>query len=206
MTVRAVRNITPPNYPVAPDEYSRAHQDQFTNIVRLFSNTVSNAINAPKVHGSFYDTTRQDNLVSLGVNLMKLNTSVSAYGSKIGSPESRIIVSESGVYNVQFSAQFDKAAGAGADIYIWLRVNGQNVPYSASKVVIQGTSAELVAAWNFVVDLEANDYIEIAWASPDANVHITAVSSDAGPPAIPTVVPQIPSVILTITWVSNLTV
>ena len=202
MTVRAVRNITPPNYPVAPDEYSRAHQDQFTNVVRLFSNTVSNAINAPKVHGSFYDTTQQNNGGATSVNLMSLNTEISVFGTKIGSPASRILVSESGVYNVQFSAQFDKTAGAAADIYIWLRINGQDVPYSASKVVIQGSAAEIVPAWNFVVDLEANDYIEIAWASTDTNVHISAASAAVGPPAIP----AIPSVILTVTWVSNLTV
>lgn len=202
MTVRAVRNITPPNYPVAPDEYSRAHQDQFTNVVRLFSNTVSNAVNAPKVHGSFYDTTQQNNGGATSVNLMSLNTEISVFGTKIGSPASRILVSESGVYNVQFSAQFDKTAGAAADIYIWLRINGQDVPYSASKVVIQGSAAEIVPAWNFVVDLEANDYIEIAWASTDTNVHISAASAAVGPPAIP----AIPSVILTVTWVSNLTV
>lgn len=202
MTVRAVRNITPPNYPVAPDEYSRAHQDQFTNVVRLFSNTVSNAINAPKVHGSFYDTTQQNNGGATSVNLMSLNTEISVFGTKIGSPASRIIVSESGVYNIQFSAQFDKSAGAAADIYIWLRINGQDAPYSASKVVIQGSAAEIVPAWNFVVDLEANDYIEIAWASTDTNVHISAIAAQTGPPAIPAV----PSVILTVTWVSNLTV
>lgn len=202
MTVRAVRNVTPPNYPVAPDEYNRVHQDQFTNVIRLFSNTVANAINAPKVHGSFYHTDDQTNAGATAVNLMRLNTEISTYGTKIGSPTSRIIVGETGVYNIQFSAQFDKSAGAVAEIFIWLRINGVDVPYSTSKVAIQGSAAEIVPAWNFVVDLEANDYIEIAWASTDTNVSIVKIAAQTGPPAIPAV----PSVIMTIMWVSNLVI
>jgi hypothetical protein len=111
---------------------------------------------------------------------------------------------ETGVYNIQFSAQLDKAAGSSPQsAYIWLRVNGANVAYSASQVVIKDTSAELVAAWNFIVILEADDYFELAWASSDTDMQIKAVSSAVGPPAIPTTVPAIPSVILTVSWVSN---
>lgn len=200
MTVRAVRNIAPPNYPTSPDQYTRQFQDQYTNVLRLYSNTVANAINAPKVHASIYDTTTQTNAGATVVNLMKFNSSVTLYGVRIGQPTSRVYVGETGVYNVQFSAQFDKSSGAGADIFIWLRVNGVDVPYSASHITIQGTSAELIAAWNFIVILEADDYFELAWSSTDTNVILLAGAATAGPPAIP----GIPSVILTVNWVSNI--
>lgn len=200
MSTKAVRNVAAPNYPIAPGEYSRQFQDQYTNVLRLFSITLANAINAPKVHGSFYDTTQQNNAGGTSVNLMRLNNTVSAYSCRIGQPTSRVYVGETGVYNIQFSAQFDKTAGSSADIYIWLRLNGADVLNSASKVVIQGTNAELVAAWNFVIILETDDYIEMAWASTDTNVHISAVAATTGPPAIP----AIPSVLLTINWVSNI--
>jgi hypothetical protein len=130
---------------------------------------------------------------------MTVNKLVTAYGTVVTPPGSRVYVAETGIYNVQFSAQFDKTSGAAADIYIWLRVNGSNVPHSASKLVIQGTNAELVAAWNFLLVLQANNYVEFAWASSDTNVHISAAAAVTGPPAIP----DIPSVILTINWVSN---
>lgn len=200
MTVKAIRNVAPPNYPIAPAEYSRQYHDQYTNVLRLYSNTVANAINAPKVHGSFYDTTTQTNAGATVVNLMKLNSTISTYALRIGQPTSRVYIGETGVYNIQFSAQFDKSSGAGADIYIWLRVNGVDVPYSASHITIQGTSAELIAAWNFVVTLEADDYFELAWSSTDTNVILLAGAATAGPPAIP----AIPSVILTVNWVSNI--
>lgn len=200
MTTKAIRNVAPPNYPIAPAEYTRQFQDQYTNVLRLYSNTVANAINAPKVHGSFYDTTTQTNGGATTVNLMTLANTVSAYGMRIGQPTSRVYMGETGVYNIQFSAQFDKSSGAGADIYIWLRINGVDVPYSASHITIQGTSAELIAAWNFIVTLENDDYFEIAWSSTDTNVFILAGPAVTGPPAIP----AIPSVILTVSWVSNI--
>lgn len=205
MSTKSIRNIAAPNYPIAPEQYSRQFQDQYTNVTRLFSNTVANAVNAPKVHGSFFSTLTQTNPVASAVNLMTLNNTTSAYSVRVGQPTSRVYVGETGVYNIQFSTQLDKTSGASAQsVYIWLRVNGTNVANSASQVTLKDTTAELVAAWNFIVTLETEDYFELAWASPDVDMQLKAVSSDAGPPVIPTTVPAIPSVILTVSWVSNI--
>jgi len=35
-------NVTPPNLPLAPDEYERRYQDQLNNVLRLFFNQLSN--------------------------------------------------------------------------------------------------------------------------------------------------------------------
>ena len=35
-------NATPPNLPLAPDEYDRRYQDQLNNILRLFFNQLNN--------------------------------------------------------------------------------------------------------------------------------------------------------------------
>lgn len=199
MTVKAIRNVAPPNYPTAPPSYNQRYMDQFTNVVRLYSNNVANAINAPKVHGSFYSDAQQNNSGASAVNLMTLNKVATAYGTVVTPPGSRVYVAETGVYNIQFSAQFDKSSGAAANIYIWLRINGADVPNSASHVTIQGTTAEFIAAWNFMLILQANDYFELAWASTDTNVVIAAKAASVGPP----VIPAVPSVILTVSWISN---
>ena len=200
MSRTTTRNITSPSYPIAPEEYTAKFMEQYTNVLRLFSTTVANSVNAPKVFGSYYDTTTQTNL--LGTNLITYNNTAIAYNTKIGSPTSRVFVSETAIYNIQFSAQLDKTGGGADAIYIWLRKNGTDVADSASKVVVNGNSDEKIAAWNFVVRLEANDYIELAWSSADATMHIEAfVASTVAP-----VHPLIPSVILTVTWVSNITV
>lgn len=196
--LQKVRNLVAPNLPVAPNQYERRYQDQLTNVLRLFFNLVSNSFNAPKPHGSFYDTTTQTNPVAGAVNLMKFD---SVYNSgetqfSVNKDTNRVYVAETAVYNIQFSAQLDKTGGGASDVFIWLRLNGNNVAHSATKMVVDGPNNELVAAWNWVITLADGDYIELAWQSPDANVILLAAPASGN-------IPQIPSVILTVTWVSN---
>lgn len=105
----------------------------------------------------------------------------------------RITCTHAGTYNIQFSAQLDKTGGAGPGlVWIWARVNGVDVTYSASQVRLQNTSAELVAAWNFVLEIPENGYFELMWATDDITCVLLAQSASG-------VVPGIPSVILTVT-------
>lgn len=201
MSKGTVRNVASPNYPVAPSQYNRQFMDQLVNVMRLNANTFANAINAPKVFGSYYSDAQQTNSGATAVNLMTVNNIIAEYGTSIRDPGSRVYVGETGLYNIQFSAQLDKTGGgAAAEIFIWLRLNGIDVPYTASKVVIQGANTELVAAWNFMIPMRSNDYFELAWASTDTTAIIAKVAAVTGPPAIP----GIPSVILTVCAVSNI--
>jgi hypothetical protein len=190
------RGVVAPNLPVAPTDYQQRYQDQFANVLRLYFNQISNRINAPIPHASYFDTTTQTNPVADAVNLFTYNSVVSDYEVTRGVPTSRIYVANTGVYNFQFSAQLDKTGGSASAVYIWPRVNGVNLSNSASKVTIDGPNSEIIAAWNFVLVLKANDYFELAWQSSDTNVVIReeAVSGN---------VPEIPSIILSVVWVSN---
>ncbi len=192
----ASQNVTPPNLPIAPAAYEQRYQDQFMNVLRLFFNRITTKINAPVPHGSFYDTTTQTNPVANQVNLMSFN-SVYDNGTQyaVKKDTTRIFITQTGVYNIQFSAQLDKTGGSASDVFIWIRVNGQNVPYSASKVVIDGPNSEIIAAWNWVLVLGEGEYIELAWQSPDTNVILLAAPASGN-------IPEIPSVILTVTYVS----
>jgi hypothetical protein len=194
MTV--ARGVVPPNLPVAPTEYQVRYQDQLTNVLRLFFTQLSNRINSPTAHASYFDTTTQTNPVADAVNLFTYNSVVSQQAVTRGVPTSKIYVAQTGVYNFQFSAQLDKTGGSASAVYIWPRINGVNLPDSATKIVIDGPNNEIVAAWNFVLVLEANDYFELAWESSDTNVVIPYVTASGN-------IPAIPSIILTVTWVSN---
>ena len=137
----ANNNVAAPNLPVGPTEYDSRYQNQFLSILRLFFTQITNKVNAPVPHGSFYDTTTQTNPVANAVNLMKINSVYdSADGTQyaIKKDTSKIYVTQTGVYNIQFSAQLDKTGGGASAVYIWIRVNGQNVSNSATKVVIDG--------------------------------------------------------------------
>ena len=195
-----IRNLAAPNLPTAPTEYDQRYQDQFANVLRLFFTTVTNNVNAPKPFASFYDTTTQTNPVANAVNLMSLNSTYdSGNGAQfsIQKDTNKVFISEDGVYNIQFSAQLDNTGGGAQIAYIWIRINGVDVAYSASKMVVNGPNDEKIAAWNWVLLFKGGDYFELAWSSPSTGMVLLAQAA-ASP------VPAIPSVIVTVTWVSNI--
>jgi hypothetical protein len=191
----APRGTTPPNLPVAPNQYERRYQDVLTNVLRLFFTQISNRLQSPTPHASYYDTTTQTNPVANTTNLFTYNSVVTNFSITRGVPPSKIYINETGIYNFQFSAQLDKTGGGASAVYIWPRINGVNVPDSATKIVIDGPNSEIVAAWNFVLVMEAGDYFELAWESSDTAVVIPYVPINN--------IPSIPSIILTVVWVSN---
>lgn len=154
------------------------------------------AIDTPQLintrYGYFYDTTTQTAALTNTAYGMTFDSVGFQRGVTIGSPTSRIYVDRPGIFNIQFSAQLDKTSGGTAFVYIWLRVNGVDVPNSASQVRIQGNNAEVIAAWNFVEQLNAGDYFELMWSVDDTSVILLAAAASAP-------VPAIPSVILTVT-------
>jgi len=194
MTV--ARGIVPPNLPIAPSDYQVRYQDQLSNVLRLFFSQITNRVNSPTAHASYFDTTTQTNPVADAVNLFTYNSVVSQQAITRGVPTSRVFVAQTGVYNFQFSAQLDKTGGSASAVYIWPRINGVNLPDSATKIVIDGPNNEIVAAWNFVLVLQANDYFELAWQSSDTDVVIPYVAASGN-------IPAIPSIIMTVVWVSN---
>jgi hypothetical protein len=143
-------------------------------------------------YGSFYDTTTQTAAAINTAYAMTFNTTDLSQGVYIGTPTSRVYVDRPNVYNVQFSAQVDKTSGGVALVWIWLRKNGVNVPDSSGQIRIQGNNAEVIAAWNYVIQLNAGDYIELMWEVNDTSVILLAEVASA-------IHPSVPSIILTMT-------
>lgn len=188
-----------PNLPLAPREYDSGYLEKLTNILRLYFNQLDFALQQVLTgfnnYGLFYSTVTQTNPVASAANLLTYNTTAEAFGvSYDPANPSRVRVSVAGVYNFQFSAQLDHTSGGNVDFFFWFRLNGLDIPYSATKVVVAGPNDETVAAWNYLITVEAGDYFELVWSSPDTAARILA--EPAAPP-----VPAIPSVIMTVTYV-----
>ena len=143
-------------------------------------------------YGSFYDTTDQTAAVINTAYAMTFNTTDLSFGVTRGTPTSRIFVDRPNIYNIQFSSQFINTGGSAHRAWIWLRKNGTNVPDSATVLRFQGNNTEDVAAWNFLLQMNAGDYFELMW-----EVDNTGVSLHADPATA--VHPAIPSIILTVT-------
>lgn len=145
-----------------------------------------------KRYGTFFDTTTQNAAVINTAYPITINSTDISEGVYIGTPTSRVYVDRVGTYNFQFSAQLLKSGGGSGNVFIWYRVNGVNVANSATIITLAGSSSAVVAAWNFVVDLNAGDYFELVWSTNNIGCEIHATGAAAP-------VPAVPSVILTVT-------
>jgi hypothetical protein len=109
----------------------------------------------------------------------------------------KFTVASGGTYNLQFSAQLLKIQGGQTeDFDIWLSKNGSDVPYSNTNISVNSNNEALVAAWNFVISLNAGDYLELKFSSTSQYFILYA----EGPLSNPTR-PSIPSLIVTMVQV-----
>jgi hypothetical protein len=157
-------------------------------------NDVTVLINSTGYYGAFCSTGSQTNLTPNVSRSMVLETTEHSVGVSIVSG-SRITVANSGVYNLQFSAQIEKTSNGTDTIYVWFKKNGSNILRSNTGIDVTkqaGSSGKVVAAWNYIDTLIANDYLEIIWQSADPTM-ILAYEPESGN------LPSIPSVIATLT-------
>jgi hypothetical protein len=150
--------------------------------------------------GSFHQATTLTNTTPGTGIPMRFGTTDFSNGITIesdGTNLTYITPTTTGTYNFQFSAQLNKNGGGGAaiDVYIWLRINGVDVPATNTRVTLQGANVYTVAAWNFYSDANAGDHVQLMWASTSANAEITALT--------PAIGPTVPAAILTVNQISS---
>lgn len=148
-------------------------------------------------YGQFSDTTTQSGSADTAYS-MKINTTDFAHEVSITNG-TRITPSNTGVYNLQFSAQLGNSANTNITFDIWLSYTGSNVPNSNTQIDVNKSAGQLgraVAAWNWMLPIKANDYVEIKWSCNASTGQIVAAPTQINPTR-----PEIPSVIATLTQV-----
>ncbi len=160
-----------------------------TNVAHTLGADVTEALGVPS------PTTAQAIIftatdASYGVALDPINTS-------------HVIATTAGVYNFAFSAQLLNFSTSEDNVTLWFRQNGVDIPYTAGLVQVNskhGSSpGAAIAAWNLIVNMNVNDYIEIYFASNTGETVCATYPAGVAP-----VHPISPSVILTATFVSAL--
>ena len=151
-------------------------------------------------YGAFSSSTDQTSGITSGTAMTFDTTDVSDGVTLVSS--SRLTVPATGVYNVQFSAQLKNIENTQHDATIWFRVNGTDVPNSATQITVParksaGVYGYSIAAWNIFLQLTAADYVEIIWVPTVATLTVEALPASASP-----VYPAIPSVIATVAQVA----
>jgi hypothetical protein len=101
----------------------------------------------------------------------------------------KITTNQTGVFNLQFSAQLYRTeGGTNAHVDIWFALNGVNIDNSNTRITISNNSHYLVASWNFVLAMNANDYIEIMWMPSVSTIQLQTEEEQALHPATPSVI------------------
>lgn len=198
----------PPALPLAPDSYNRPFTDQNSNVLRLFFNRLIGTLNAllstddggkflymPR--GLFYSTVNQTAAaINTGYAVEFENTYI-GNGVSIGGVDStRITVSADGVYNFQVTLQTAHTNASDAKVTTWINKNGTDVPYGGQIQTVKGNATRALY-WNFSIDLLADEYIEMYWATDDTTLSLYTEAATTPHPGVP-------STIVAVSFVSNL--
>ena len=150
-----------------------------------------------KIYGVFTSTLTQtstgleDTIIPLSAETSVVNTQgiTVVDGSKF-------TVLSGGTFNLQFSAQFDKTGGLAANITIWFRINGVDIPNSSTYFKLSNSNTFTIVAWNFVDTLLPGQYFEIMWSTDNDTVYLPYTIIGAAP-----IRPAAASVTVTLTQV-----
>ena len=211
--INRYRPVVQPRLPAAPMEYSAEFIEQYSNILRLYFNQLDNltGVVLGEAGGRFirfpygaFSSDQDQSITANTATLMTLNTT--DFSNQVSISSSKITVVNAGIYNLQFSAQFQNTDNQIQDISIWLRQNGTDIPGStgfvsipARKSASAGEEAHEIIGWNYYLEMDANDYVEIWWSATLNTVSIQHYPASTGPTR-----PSTQSVVATLSFVSAL--
>lgn len=152
-------------------------------------------------YGCFTNNTDQLSPSVGSTAVVALDTTEESNGVYL-SDTSRINVRNYGIYNVQFSLQLVNNDNAPQYADVWFRVNGTDLPRSASRFDIparksEGVPSHVVGTVNTFIEMNAGQYVEIAGTTSDTDVTLEHYAADTGIPR-----PAIPAAIVTVQYIA----
>lgn len=164
---------------------------------RFFTNFYNYFVQLP--YGTFYDTGTQT-AVANTPTAITFNSSANTRNTSVGTPTSRIVFSADGLTTVTFSIQFANPSASEDDVYVWLRKNGTDVPFTASAATVPKKHGSLdgtyVMTVNFHEDYGPGDYLELYWLSVSGTTVIQTIPASTSPAR-----PASPGVVLTVSQI-----
>jgi hypothetical protein len=148
--------------------------------------TISQSSATAKKYGAFSDYTDQTIASTTTAYTMTFNTTdLGSHGISVVS-SSRLTVDTTGIYNFQWSGQFESSDNAPQDAFVWIRINGTNVVGSTGRIGLTarksiGDPYHTIAGWNFLLSLTANDYVELVWSASSTSISIKTYAAGTSP-------------------------
>ena len=115
----------------------------------------------------------------------------------------KFTVAKAGLYNLQWSGQFNNTDTSEHDGSVWLRIDGVDVPGSTGFIAVVsshgGIDGHGIIGWNYYVQLNAGQNVQIWWSTTNTKLTLECY----GPSTSPTR-PSTASVVATLSFVSAL--
>jgi hypothetical protein len=215
----------PPNLPLGAEQYERRYQDQFSNVLRLYFNRLTNALNAlfSETGGSllrFPHIAASDGAIQYATaastpTIVQWSTLDAGSGFTLNA-NNTATAQVAGIYKITYSLQFANNDNVIHDAIVWLRVNGAtsaaDVANSTTIFTLQARKSAGVPNYacgysEVVFTLNAGDSVGLWWGTDQAatsggatGIYIDYRAAQTTPMAYPAV----PSAIGSITFVSAL--
>ena len=150
-------------------------------------------------YGAFQDTTTQsitviNTPIPIKLNTVDLSNQVTVANNGSSNP-TRITVANTGIYNIQWSGEFQNNTNQIHDVNIWIRINGVDVVGSNGLVAVPsrksatlGDEGHTIQGWNFLLSLVGGDYVEFIWMATDLGVSLKYYAGATPPPSTASVV------------------
>jgi len=205
---RLVQKVQTPALPIPRPGPLKHYLDDLNNILRLFFNLLSNAVNNVfgELGGRFIDvpnalyfsTVDQPIAAVDTAQVVTFNQTYLESGFSInGVGNSQITATYGGVYNFQFTTQIVSNSASAKTVYLWISRNGTDLGYTAKDVILSGSADVNEATWNFNLDLAAGEYVEMKWSSDDIDASLNSEAATSPHPGVA-------SAVVTINFISAL--
>lgn len=145
-------------------------------------------------YGIFAKTADQTPAAINTAYAVTLDTTEVSNGVSLGTPTSRIVVPQSGLYQFSCTIQLTSGNFLAKNIRFWFRKNGTDIPNSTRIVTSDINSGYVPISLAEFFELAANDYVELMFASTDTAVTIDAVAATGYAPAAPAVILEVTQV------------
>lgn len=148
---------------------------------------VNPVIEQQKYYGQFARTTDQvAGSINTAVSVVFDTTEV-ANGIALGTPASRLVAANSGLYSFAVNFQVLSNSASSKNGWFWFRKNGVDIADSSNRLTLSANSEYSILHKTDFISLNASDYVEIMFAVDDTNLWLDASAATAFAPAAPAV-------------------
>lgn len=136
------------------------------------------------VYAMYQSTQTQTITTSTDAYQMTLN--LTDFENDISRTGGTITLNGTGMYNLQWSGQFENPNAGAHNAYIWLRQNSVDVANSTGVVTIPAKhgsiNGAIIAGWNYFIQTTAtNETIELYWGADDTGISLQYIPPGTNP-------------------------